>query len=315
MSQLNTDEIQPISVEDYTKEDGILFRYVLSKKEELAIADIIYTVLYGTSAVAKGEFKFFTSEESCKYALQTIRELVPNLVAALDKYFSSIGKTKHFIRLSTLSPKDAYPVLKYNKFHHQLKQIAYEDRHEEESEPMISASELHEELQFLCVSNTDDCLRLLTHSYRTFIDLSSGVKENNAVLLLPWKGDDFWYESETRVCVKNGRVRAMSEYYTDVQGGYANVPSLTTTDAVSIYGQRIIAFVEQLVTFSATPKTIIADVALSKSGEIHFIEYNAYDPGTFDTCLFEDSDEIDNLKCIEFRWRDTDNKVIVHKLL
>jgi hypothetical protein len=148
-------------------------------------------------------------------------------------------------------------------------------------------------------------------------------------VLLPC--DDFWYASETRVAVRDGRVLATTEYYTDLAGGYANVPQLAKPEAIIAYFTQIIAFVRSEVAAGRVSQSAAVDVALLKSKEtdehtspspssfdITLIECNAYDD-SFDAGLFRDRDEIeqqhastDNM--VVCRWRDEHGRQVEHVL-
>lgn len=294
----------PVCVEDFNI-GGIQFRRVFTAEEKAILVDIIIRVLHD----------FTEAVTSSAYAWDRCQKELPDLIAALDKHFASddFHEKDFFLRLSSLSPKDAYFVLRRNRFF-KMREPGMPVVDDDNEEDACSMEELEDELQCLRVSSTKQCLLLLTHSYRVFIDLEyDTIPNGNALLLLPWRGGKFWYASETRVFVKDGRVQAMTEYYTDLVKGYANVPSLQDRAAVMTFCQSIVTFVETLVKRGTILPTTVADIALLKvdntkpnsvdSVSFTLIECNAYDD-TVDTCLFTDFDDMLKSEPIECRWRD-----------
>ena len=151
-------------VEDY-KGVQIEFRYVLSRQEELELSDIIHTILYGVGTDGKTSIptKFISSAKSKEYATEQCSKRVPGLVKALDSKFETLNsQSRFFMRLSTLSPKDAYRVLIHNEFYGQYGNPNFEreevgdgDRNIEDE--MVTIEDIEQELGILCVSGTNEC--------------------------------------------------------------------------------------------------------------------------------------------------------------
>jgi len=294
----------PICVEDFGRD--ILLRRPLSDDEKRILCGIILHVLYN----------FQDAADSRAYAWAECRKQLAPLVADLEAHFQS-GNAPRFLRLSSLSPKDAYFVLAHNRFFTKRVLSSEErNRNDEQADPPVSLVELQEELRILRVRSAYECLVLLCHSYRTYIDLENDeTRSGNALLLLPWRADEFWYASETRVMVRDGRILTTSEYYSDLVGGYSNVPELATQEAVLGYLARVIAFVQAELRAGRIPLSTAVDVALltgnndeedEEKGGIMLIECNTYDD-TFDTCLFDSLAEIEQERAsngVECRWRD-----------
>lgn len=113
------------------------------------------------------------------------RERLHSLLSDLDAFFAEHPVCAYFLRLSTLSPKDAF----------------YDE-----------SKSLREQLQVLRVTNGMRCIEVLCHSRRARIDLDFEMAEE-AIELLPWI--DLDHASETRLFVRNRRVVAASQYYAD----------------------------------------------------------------------------------------------------
>jgi hypothetical protein len=121
------------------------------------------------------------------------------------------------------------------------------------------------------------------------------------------------------VVVQDGRILATSEYYTDLVGGYGNVPALSSHAAIVDYIDQAITFVKNEVKAGRIPRSAAVDVALKthqfdqmSERDILLIECNAFDD-TFDTCLFDDLTEIRALagtSTIVSRWRDLQGTLV-----
>lgn len=120
------------------------------------------------------------------FSAERARRDLAALYADLDAFFASHPGAPFFLRLSTLSPKDAY-------------------LDEDDSIP--------DALRRLRVSDAHSCIDLLCHSHRARIDLDFETAEE-AIELLHWL--DLDHATETRFFVRGGRVVAATQYYEDL---------------------------------------------------------------------------------------------------
>jgi hypothetical protein len=165
----------PLCVEDFAS-DSILLRRPLTVDEKETLCEIITHVLYN----------FIDSTVSRAYAWTICQTKLASLIADLDAYFQQATSQPCFMRLSSLSPKDAYFILEHNRFFSLMPRASAAaasaaQEEEEEEEPPVTIGELHQELRALRVTSARDCLMLLCHSFRTFIELVRG-KHSRACL-------------------------------------------------------------------------------------------------------------------------------------
>jgi hypothetical protein len=196
MSTTDSDNVMPICVEDFS--DDILLRRVLTPEEKQDLCTIILHTLH----------HFTDSPSSRAYAWNECQQRLSALVADLEAYFNSNQRASGFLRLSSLSPKDAYFVLEHQRFFSPVPQDKKPEEEEEEEE-QVTLDELKRELAALRVTTPYECMMLLCHSYRTFIDLEHDeTRTGNALLLLPWRGDNFFHARSGGTCASRACKRA-----------------------------------------------------------------------------------------------------------
>lgn len=194
-----------------------------------------------------------------------IHTVFEDLIRDLTAFFDS-NKGDYFIRLSTLSPKDACLALVCNNNEDAVVPLA--DR-----------------LNVLRVNTALQCMLVLSHSYRALEEI-----ENNcipqSIELLPWVQVN--HITEVRVFIQNNVIRAISQYYVD---------DFPTFPLDISYFKRVCHFVTNLdLSFN----TVCADVGLTESNEMILIELNAID-NDLDFILF-DSCPIDVIEPITIRY-------------
>jgi hypothetical protein len=274
--------------ECYANNNIILFRYILSDNEKKILCDISYDVIN----------KCKTSDESKQFVINKKADY-ESLLSALTEFFTK-KPGSYFLRLSTLSPKDAYYYL--NKEFIDLDNLDDEE----------TSHEIKNELNILKVSTPIECIQLLLHSYRVLCELDSHYYDENAVILMPWK--NIVHDTETRCYVYNRRLIAISQYYTDCIDSYTSIKSIDD------FYHKIINFINNYIDEiekrqnCSIPNNFVIDLAKDyDSDNIMMIELNTYDENT-DSCLFS-WDEINSISAKECNpiFRYMENKKIVEK--
>lgn len=266
------------NTESYADNDDILFRHVLLNDERKNLVNISYNAINN----------YTSSKDSKAYVISKSSEY-NNLLKSLTQFFD-ISPGSYFLRLSTLSPKDAYYYLNRDD-------ISYDDL-KNLSEVDETANEIKNSLDILKVSSPIECIQLLCHSFRVLCELDEYNLDENAVLLMPWK--NIVHDSETRCFVKNKKLVCFSQYYTDCVDSYSSIV------LIDDFYKKIIQFVTDLILNKKNlPEDFVIDVSQKiNSTDLIMIELNIYDRNT-DSCLFS-WDEIDQLyennKCNIFRY-------------
>jgi len=273
--------------ESYTDEGDILFRYILSSYEKKMLYDISYDVINKYESSVKS--KEFVVHKKPDYE---------SLLTSLETFFT-LEPGSYFLRLSTLSPKDAFYYL--NRDSIDLDELSDNE----------TSTEIKDSLNVLKVSSPMECIQVLLHSYRVLCELDDYKLNENAILLMPWK--NIVHDTETRCYVNNKRLVAFSQYYTDCTDSYASVISITE------FYRKVVDFVNdyitnnELTTLSSINNFVIDLSQQYDSTNIMMIELNTYDRNT-DSCLFS-WDEIDLMVMTElpinpiFRYM-SDNKLV-----
>ena len=258
-------------VEEYTKPSDISFRYVLSTDDKKILSDIIYSVLS----------KFTKPSQTIPFVENSIRQ-IQHIYDAFDKFFTE-NPGNYFIRLSTLSPKDAWYQLMCDT-------PSIEDVNDIDDE--LTIDDIQRELSVLKVSNAKQALMVLCHSDRVRVDLEFREHEI-AILLLPWK-DDILHDTETRCFIRNKKLIAFSQYYADLKPGYQSISHKNVLP--NTFYNVVCQYIEDQIHCDKIPYTdSVIDIALSanclnspelSSEDVIFIEINAFD-GDTDDCLFK----------------------------
>lgn len=123
-------------------------------------------------------------KDSVAYVERRVRNRLPELLSDLEVFFVDHPGTPFFLRLSTLSPKDAF-------------------RTEHVPDTDLSVLKVYDAMR---------CLVVLCHSMRARIDLDFEMGDE-AIVLLPWL--ELNHATETRLFVRGARVIAASQYYVD----------------------------------------------------------------------------------------------------
>lgn len=273
-------------VEEYTNSQDIKFRYVLSTEEKEKLSNIIYDVLN----------KFKSPKETIPFVKSNF-ENFNNIFNSLNYFFSNNKDKYFFLRISTLSPKDAWYQLCS-----ETPQLS--DDIENES---ISIDEIKRDINLLKVNNAEQCILILCHSLRIYYELEFDKCKNNSILLLEWK-NDILHDTETRCFIKNNKLLVFTQYY-ELDNGYLSMSQKTNMD--NIY-KSIIAYINKYIVSSKNIyKNFVMDIAFSSNlldinnliDHIIFIEINPFNKYT-DSSLFEWK-EIDNYNSnnIEFRYK------------
>jgi hypothetical protein len=276
--------------EAYSDNSDILFRYVMTDVEKNDFCEISYDVIN----------KCKTSEESKKFV--TKRQVnYESLLMALTMFFTE-KPGSYFLRLSTISPKDAYYYLNKDS-------IDYNDLSDDET-----ADEIKHSLNILKVSSPMECIQVLFHSFRVLCELNDNCSDENAVLLMPWK--NIAHDTETRCYVNNKKLIAISQYYTDCVDSYTSI-KVNDINLDKFY-YKIIEFVNNFIINmdkELLPNDFVIDMCQKyDSNDIMMIELNIYDRNT-DSCLFtwDEIDDLCNLNLIEYKpvFRYMKNKKLV----
>ena len=242
-------------VEEYTKDSDICFKYILSENDRQILADIIYDVL----------LKYKSPIQSIPYVKSCI-DRIRHIYNSLDDFFNK-NPGHYFLRLSTLSPKDAY---------YQLC-VEMTDTNDED----ITVDDIRKEINVLCVDRAEKCIQVLCHSLRVGIELRN-VKTDLSILLLPWK-DDILHDTETRCFIKNNKLIAFTQYYTDLSTGYESINMEINGEK---YREVVIDFVNRLLI---PYENAVVDVAVSSRylndgildvDKMIFIEINPFNEDT-----------------------------------
>lgn len=263
---MSDSKVHTYNTEEYVSPDEILFRHVLTVEEKKIMADIIHAVMNkhngpGTSV------PFVTSQ----------LHLLEGVYNDLEKFFRA-NPGEYFLRLSTLSPKDAY----YQLF----LDTPTQEEAEQDTTP-VSIDDIKRDLSVLKVSNTEQTLLVLLHSERVYFDVE--FEKENAILLMRWN-DKILTDTETRCFVRNHKLIAFSQYYADLDTGYTSVEF----NPIKFY-DSVCRFVQRLLETKKIPyENAVVDISSSPSEEMLFIEINQFNHDT-DSCMFE-WEEIDSLE-------------------
>ena len=281
-------ETKYCKTEDFTDKKEILFHYILSPQEKKHLSDIIYDVIN----------KYDSSEKSIKFVSSKTDDY-KNLLSSLEKFFTE-NKGSYFIRLSTLSPKDSYYYLNRTP-----NSDSDSDSEEEKTE---SIDDVRKRLEILKVSSPMECIQVLLHSHRVFCDLESESIGQIGIILTKWL--NIKYNTETRCYVKNKKLLAFSQYYTDCDDYYHHLD-------IDKFYTNICDFIEALVKDkNKVPyENAIIDVCYLDDGkELHMIEINNYDQNT-DSCLYswEELEKFDAKDNPKFRFK-TNGEIIDYEI-
>ena len=248
--------------EEYVDPGRILYRHVLTAEERRAMADIIHVVLNQHRGLG-------TSVPFVRSQLSKLQGLYDELQA-----FFETRPGGYFIRLSTLSPKDAY----YQLF------VDTPSAAEAAEDEAVTLADIKRDLAVLRVSSAEQALLVMTHSERVYFEVE--FDRPNAVLLMPWM-DNILTDTETRCFVRGRKMVTFTQYYADLPSGYASVPF----DAQTFY-TGVCDFIQSLLETIPYEDCVI-DIALSDPSTFLFIEINPLNHNT-DAGLFE-WDELDQL--------------------
>lgn len=189
----------------------------------------------------------------------------------LAEFFESHPKTDYFIRLSTISPKDAYWLANQT------------DEGSDDDEPM-TLEDIQNEIGFLRVgvpsrgsveAAVAHCLMLMTVSERIQFEIKFNPEEDFSLVLFEW--DEINHRTETRCYIRDGRVIGISQYYVDLTGCYSEFD----TDELKI---RMVEFCNQYTKENGHLTTCSLDLTILPDGRIKLIESNSLKES--DPCLF-----------------------------
>lgn len=253
-------------VEEYTKNDDICFKYILSPNEKKSMSNIIHQVLNNY----KSPTQTIPFVNSCISQIQTIYD-------NLNSFFID-NPGNYFLRLSSCSPKDAYYQL-----YCETSEIADDDE-------IVTVDDIKRDIAVLKVSDAQQTILVLCHSERIYYDLEFDETEI-AIILMPWK-DNILHDTETRCFIKNKKLIAFSQYYTDLPTGYTSF--LHEIDFPKKYYNCIVQFINRLLTENKIPyENSVVDICYSRDSSLNlqtdnliFIEINPFNIGT-DAALFD----------------------------
>lgn len=304
---------------------SIDFSYQLDKSEQTLMHELTHRLLFEAN---RNERTLAQYRADC---IPLYHAAFPFVCASFDSFFASCARDVGFfvcVKISdtdTLTPKDAHAAIHDPSIYAPKPYVNSNTdecvRAEEETrnKRTVTIDSIEQELQYMCVHSTNDMMHVLMHSYRVMMEM----RDSNEVLsiqLKPWR-DDFFHCTETRVWVRGGRVRAVSEYYTDLIGGYFNIDAFDPCsgdngeNVIESFFDLIIGTVQMWADNGSIAKTVVCDVALDKNMSIVKIECNT-DTGTCDECLFDSNEHIDECSkndMIEVRYGDRSGRTITHR--
>lgn len=252
-------------VEEFTNEDQICFSHIVTPQEAKTIKTVVERVLTEHRGPT-------TSVPWVKTQLSQLSQLQSNLTS-----FFATHQGSFFLRLSTISPKDAY---------YQLYLETPEEKDIVDSKPTLD--QINRDLSVLKVNSAEQSLLVLCHSERVMRDVEL---PNQAILLLKWK--TLLTDTETRCFVKAGKLIAVSQYWADLSNGYA-----------SLKGFNPKTFLDQVKSFMFELKIpyfdAVVDLAVQSNFQLILIEMNPYGSDT-DSSLFE-WDELVELEQVKFKF-------------
>ena len=270
-------------IEDQMDPKDICFSHPLTHLEAKTIKTMIDHVL--------------TEHRGPSTSLTWVRTQLSNsslkqLLVKLTQFFET-NPDSYFLRLSTISPKDAY---------YQLCVETPDELEIVDSKPTLD--QIKRDLSVLKVQTAEQCLLVLCHSERVMRDIEL---EGQSIVLQQWK--PILHDTETRCFVKNGKLLAISQYWADLDQGYTSFPDFNPTDFL----ERVKTFIKELQNRKSVNHTFpyqdaVVDIAYCES-QLILIEMNPY-TGDTDSALFEWDEllklERRNLDTVIFRFTQND---------
>jgi hypothetical protein len=209
------------------------------------------------------------TQQSFDLVRNVMKGALAGLCSELTLFFTKNSDDCFFIRMNTISPKDA---------------SMFMSDHTNDEWTCYTEKDITNDINYLKVGvpifgtvgdTVERCIQLICHSERVNLDLKLFNGELS-ILLLPWV--DIKNSTETRCYIKSGKLLAISQYYEDLVDCYDGVDMDTLYDL-------IISFFE-----SNRKKLPQLDVTMDlhiKGGELFIIEYNNFTES--DKCLFTSS--------------------------
>ncbi|VBB19053.1 hypothetical protein YASMINEVIRUS_1585 [Yasminevirus sp. GU-2018] len=264
-------------VEEYNHDT--FFRYVLSSDEKKVMSDIAYDVINKCHSDTESRKLVESKRDEYQHVFDTVKNF-------FDEHPGS-----YFLRLSTLSPKDAYDYL--NRPAEEESTEDSESNASSEDEFNETSKEIAERINVLKVCSADQTFQVLLHSYRVFCDLESDCAGDNAILLMKWR--EIQHDTETRCYVKDRKLLAISQYYIDCSDSYGKIESMHT------FYRDVVSFVNELVKSKEKVPydDVVIDLCMCKEegdkndSKLEMIEMNPFDRNT-DSGMFA-WDEIEAL--------------------
>lgn len=234
------------------------FLYWLNEDEKSCIHDTGLNIIYQDGKM------------DLKSLIEDIGKL-KKLHTALVSHFENNPKKDFFLRLSSLSPKDAYCYMTPGAL----------DIDEDQTILTIKR-----DIEFLrsgtpsrgsAQSAADHCINVLCHSDRVYGKLQyedPDRPDRLAVMLLDWQSAN--HLCETRCFVYKGKLLAISQYYCELSDCY--------TDTKQTYN-NVIKFITSICE-QLPKKDCVVDVDISDDNSIRIIEYNPFNSES-DSCLYQ----------------------------
>jgi hypothetical protein len=250
------------------------FYYVLDDEERECISSTGYNIhdlFY--NAIPKHTAKI---DQSFNLTKMAINSNLNKLYLELEKFFIIHPDEYYFIRMNTISPKDASTFINVTS-------SSLEDKNDLYTDDMIKNDINYLKISVLLFGSpqatAEYCIQLLCYSERVNLDIKF-VNDKLCLLLLPWI--DINNSTETRCFRKSGKLLAISQYYEDLTNCYDDVDVIYTS---------ILSFFE--TNKHKLPETNISMDLHIKNNNVNIIEYNYFDES--DKCLFS-KDELNNLE-------------------
>lgn len=233
----------------------------------------IHPFLYWLNDSEKDQIRRISGD--CIYNQGVLKpESLQVLRQSLINFFDRNRNGIYFLKLSALSPKDAY--------YHLIGGVL-------EDEELVTTDILNRDLNLLKVGYSiqgsahnaaNHSLNILVHSDRIYCELQYDENDTRmCFLLLDWKQIN--QAQETRCFIRNRQLVAISQYYIDLTNVYPQ--SQIIYEKIKTYINKCLDII---------PENCAVDIDVSLNGELTIIEYNPYELS--DTCLYS-SQELSEL--------------------
>ena len=262
------------------------FQYVLSKEQLNKLHEFSSRIvsIYHNDAPKESPKPIKTMNMIHQDVIENKQSCLYLVHSFLTLFFKSNPDNVYFIRLSTVSPKDARIYLDNNNLceYDDLKDITMD----------IQELKVGVSIQKSPQQASIKCIQLLCHSERIKYEIQLNTSTiNTSLLLLNWKSINI--KTETRCYITKWKIVCISQYYSDLNNVYGseNIPTLYY--AIIKYLNTQIKFNKHKMAHLNGNFVIDLDIDISNPNDIIIdtIEYNGLwesDKCLYDLNLFEE---------------------------